>query len=47
MVRTTKEKTIIVTNPNELVHFTHGILRTVVYPSMESEIPAFNEKQGA
>jgi len=44
MVRTTKEKTIIVMNPNELVHFTHGILRTVVYPSMESGIPAPNEK---
>jgi hypothetical protein len=42
MVRATKEKTIIVMNPNELDHLTHGILRTVVYLSIESGIPALH-----
>ncbi len=30
MVRIAKKKTIMVMNPNELDHLTHGILRTVV-----------------
>jgi hypothetical protein len=47
MVRTAKEKTIIAMNPNELDHLTHGILRTVVNPSIKSGIPAHHVKQGA
>jgi hypothetical protein len=42
MVRTTKKKTIIVMNTNELDHLTHGTLRTVVYLSIESGIPALH-----
>jgi hypothetical protein len=47
MVRTAKEKTITVMNPNELDHLTHGIFRTVVNPSIKSGTPAHHVKQGA
>jgi len=35
VVRSAKEKTIIVMNPKELNHLIHGRLRTVVHPSIK------------